>query len=63
MLMYIPAFISHCYHYAALHEKEGLEIQLTAPYRYLKCNRYIHNCAVTSAKCAKVIRIKISKAV
>lgn len=37
---------------AALHEKEGLEIQLTAPYRYLKCNRYMQNCTATSVQCA-----------
>lgn len=37
---------------APLHEKESLEIQLAAPYRYLKCKRYIPNCTATSVQCA-----------
>lgn len=35
---------------AALHEAEGLEIQLIAPYNCLKCNRYIYNCTFTSVQ-------------
>lgn len=50
---------------AALHEGEGLEIQLTAPYRCLKCNRYSTFTIALPFLCnlPKVRRIKISEAV
>lgn len=44
ILTHTPAFTA----IAALHEKEGLEIQLTAPYLYLKGSRYIYSYYVTS---------------
>lgn len=43
--------------------KEGSGIRLTAPYRCLQCNRWIHNRNGTSERRVQVIRMEICAAV